>query len=138
MTPQQRAERVAKSRRRRREEPHKDREYQAKYRMVHRARALVRHSKRRSVESRVPFDLDKHIQKLQKRINRGVCELTGERFDLTIPRAWNSPSLDRINPKKGYVYGNIRIVCFAVNCALGNWGVEIAIRVLKSLERNRR
>ena len=34
--------------------------------------------------------------------------------------AVNSPSLDRINPDKGYIPGNVRIVCNAYNMAKGN------------------
>tara|TARA_Y100000004_G_scaffold43307_1_gene47393 strand:- start:797 stop:1330 length:534 start_codon:yes stop_codon:yes gene_type:complete len=33
---------------------------------------------------------------------------------------YNSPSLDRIDPTKGYIPGNVRIVCQAYNMAKGN------------------
>jgi hypothetical protein len=29
-----------------------------------------------------------------------------------------------MNPKGGYLYDNIRVVCHAVNAALGDWGVD--------------
>lgn len=39
-------------------------------------------------------------------------------------RTWDSPSLDRVEPSKGYVYSNIRIISFGMNSALNNWGEE--------------
>ena len=33
---------------------------------------------------------------------------------------WNSPSLDRIDPTKGYVKGNVRLVCQSYNGAKSN------------------
>jgi len=33
---------------------------------------------------------------------------------------YNSPSLDRKNPTKGYIPGNVRLVCQSYNMAKGN------------------
>ena len=33
---------------------------------------------------------------------------------------YNSPSLDRIDPRFGYIPGNVRIVCNSYNMAKGN------------------
>lgn len=57
----------------------------------------------------------------------GRCQLTGVPllFDkrTTFARANPfQPSLDRINSRGGYEPGNVRIVCFAANIALGQWG----------------
>ncbi len=46
--------------------------------------------------------------------------------------SYNSPSVDRIDPKKGYVYSNIRIVCFSLNAAIGNWGDEKTLEVMRT------
>jgi hypothetical protein len=53
------------------------------------------------------------------------CEITG--FPLREKHGkqdYNSPSIDRIDPSKGYLYDNVRIVCFAINAAMGQWGLE--------------
>ncbi len=36
-----------------------------------------------------------------------------------------APSLDRIEPKKGYVDGNVRIVVWAINAMLCDWGEDV-------------
>lgn len=62
---------------------------------------------------------------------RGRCEVTGIPFSaLKLPgrdsnRHPYSPSLDRIDPSTGYSRGNCRLVLFAVNVALNDWGIEI-------------
>ena len=61
----------------------------------------------------------------------GVCAITGQEFDLSyeskLQKGWskhNAPSLDRIVPELGYTKGNVRIVAFQVNCAMGNYSDE--------------
>jgi len=45
-----------------------------------------------------------------------VCPATGKRFDLSFEgNRWFRPSLDRIDGDKGYVKGNLVVVCFDVN-----------------------
>lgn len=60
-------------------------------------------------------------------LSRGVCSLTGVRFTTT-PEAKRmrpfAPSLDRIDSSKGYVPGNCRLVCAAVNLAMFTWGED--------------
>jgi len=56
----------------------------------------------------------------------GNCEVTGIRFNRFKPanngtRPW-FPSLDRIDSSKGYAVDNCRMVCVAVNIAMGQWG----------------
>jgi hypothetical protein len=138
MTPKQRQDRVAKGREARRKNPERDRLYQEKYRTIHRAKTLIRHAKRRAAVLNVPFNLDTYVKEIQSRIDTGECELTGERFNLKKGRNWNAPSLDRIEPKKGYVYSNIRIVCFVINCALGNWGQDVLIHLVRKMQRKQR
>jgi hypothetical protein len=58
----------------------------------------------------------------------GRCELTGVPFSdhrpLGCKRAPFAPSVDRIDPRRGYLMENCRLVCFAVNVALNQWGEE--------------
>jgi hypothetical protein len=53
----------------------------------------------------------------------GFCEATGLKFDLALKGkrlGALSPSLDKIDPNKGYVNGNVRIVCWLFNRAKGD------------------
>ena len=116
----------------------KDREYQAVYRRRNRARDLMRHARFRASKNGLAFDLDKHIPEMQQRIDAGTCEVTGLPFNLYGGRTWDSPSLDRIDCRKGYLYSNLRIVLYAVNSALGNWGEEKFLQMARSIMERRR
>lgn len=93
-----------------------------KRRLEKRAQCLVAAARTRSRLKGIPFSLDDHVDALQKIIDEGCCELSGIRFDLSPGRKPNSPSLDRISPEHGYVPGNVRVICHALNAALGDWG----------------
>lgn len=99
----------------------------AEYRLNRRAFALVAMSKKRAKGKKLAFDLDDHILSIQRRVDAGVCEITGYPFDLTPGRKFNGPSIDRIDPSRGYTYDNIRVVLNLVNLALNSWG-EDALR----------
>jgi len=115
----------------------KSREAVARYRNNNRAYFLIRYARDRALEHGWEFDIDKYRKEIQERINNGVCELSGISLDLNGSRAFNSPSIDRIDPNKGYTYDNIRIICFAMNGALGNWGEEVLYAVVISWIRKR-
>lgn len=60
------------------------------------------------------------------------CALTGLRFEMAndyggrkLFRMPLRPSLDRIEPKVGYVPGNVRLICTAMNVALNEWGEDV-------------
>lgn len=123
------------SRNRRKE---KDKAYKIGWLLENRAKYLVAECRRRCARKGLPFDLDAHIGDLQARINAGHCELSGIPFKKTMgPMTFDSPSLDRIAPAKGYIYSNIRVVCHAMNCALGKWGEEILAQVITGWMRKR-
>ena len=70
------------------------------------------------------------------------CALSGLPFSLEVlgqgaaPRPY-APSIDRRDVAVGYTADNIRIICWAVNCLLGTWGDEVAIRIATGIaERN--
>lgn len=98
------------------------RQREAVRKLEKRAQCLVGTVRTRCHRRNLEFDLDPYIAEIQKRIDRGLCEVTGVPFDLSPGRKFNSPSIDRIDPRKGYVYSNIRIVLNLVNAALGDWG----------------
>ena len=112
----------------------RDRAYQQRYRRRNRARDLMRHARMRAHKKGLPFNLDRFLPDLQRRIDVGLCEISGLPFNLDGGRTWDSPSFDRIDPEKGYIYENIRVVLHAANSAMGDWGdakmLEIARAIL--------
>ena len=68
------------------------------------------------------------LVRLMKR-SRGRCEVTGIAFQIHKPeQARARPffhSLDRIDSSRGYFPSNCRIVCYAVNLAMSNWGEDV-------------
>ena len=110
----------------------------SKRRLEKRAQCLVAAARTRSRPKGVPFDLDGQIDVLQKIIDAGYCELSGVPFDMSPGRKANSPSLDRITPSLGYVPGNVRIVCHALNTALGDWGEDVLAEIAEAWLRKRK
>lgn len=120
--------RLAQARERRRE---KERLYRIEYNARRRGYCLVQGARLRALRKGLPFDLDQHIEAVEARVQLHRCELTGLPLILGAKRgSWNSPSIDRIDPGKGYVYSNIRIVCFAMNVAMGKWGESVLRKVM--------
>ena len=90
-----------------------------------RALHLAWEARRRAQRKGVKFGLESEdVARIQSIIDLGFCEITGTPFDLEINRSWNSPSLDQIVAGKGYIPGNVRVVCRAMNFAMGTWGPE--------------
>lgn len=44
-----------------------------------------------------------------------------------------TPSLDRIDSKKGYIEGNVRFILFGLNTALSNYGLEVYLEIAKAV-----
>jgi hypothetical protein len=75
---------------------------------------------------------------IREHLRRGTCELTGIPFNLEPPsegltRLPDAPSLDRINKHKNYTEDNTRVILWAVNCALAEYGTEIMLPILKAV-----
>lgn len=113
----------------------KERDYSHQRRTTYRAKSLVYLAKQRAAKKGIPFDLD--AKALQARIDKGFCELTGVPFRLDEARSFDSPSLDRIRPSDGYVMGNVRVICYGMNCALGTWGEESLMVLLTAWQKNK-
>ena len=93
--------------------------------MVTCLRTLVSGSKKRASKMGLDFNIDiKYIMALYE----GKCEISGIPLELMTNKKYSKqpfkPSLDRINNNKGYVKGNIRIVCTMVNFAKNVWSDE--------------
>jgi hypothetical protein len=67
------------------------------------------------------------------------CAVTGIKFSLRKidgkRRKPFAPSVDRIDSAKGYIKGNVRVVCLATNLAINEWGDEIFLSQAKGATR---
>lgn len=104
---------------------------EAKRRLEKRALCLIATARTRAKKRGMEFDLHLHVATIQTRIDRGVCEITGEPFDMSPGRKFNSPSLDRIDPARGYTIDNVRVVLNLVNAAMGDWGESVLRKVME-------
>src|SRR6201988_771076 len=76
----------------------------------HRARQMVAAAKGRAKRDSVPFGLDEEdVAFVAVALESGICALSGLKFEIP-PKGKGpyTPSLDRIEPNKGYVKGNIK------------------------------
>lgn len=74
----------------------------------------------------------------------GACAVTGIPFDISerleSEEGWKrpySPSIDRIDSRRGYTAENTRLVCSAVNNAMGSWGEAVFIHLAYALVAKR-
>lgn len=68
----------------------------------------------------------------------GVCEVTGIPFDLDPPgensfRSRFTPSIDRIDPRLGYVTSNVQFVVDAYNSAKGQGTHDEVLRLARAI-----
>jgi hypothetical protein len=102
----------------------------AKRRLEKRAMCLIAAARVRCRKKGIEFALDGFAEDLQRRIDAGHCELSGVAFDMSPGRKPTSPSLDRRNPSEGYTPENVRVICHALNAALGDWGEDALIPIM--------
>lgn len=96
-----------------------------KRRLNKRAMCLMAAGRVRARRKGILFELTvEDLSRLQAVIDAGKCELSGVAFTLEGPRCATSPSLDRKDSSRGYVSDNVRVICHALNAALGDWGEE--------------
>ena len=98
---------------------------------------LLAMAKNRAQEKSVSFNLTHgHLTTLWDE-NLGCCAVTGREFDLTQSTKYsvniNAPSLDRIVPSQGYTVGNVRLVVYILNCAMGEYGLNELRNLAKDL-----
>lgn len=76
---------------------------------------LLQGSRFRAKSKGLPHDLDE--QWLRPRLERRICEVTGIPFSEKVQRPAHRycPSIDRIDPTKGYTKENSRVVCMMLN-----------------------
>lgn len=101
-----------------------------------RASVLFSNAKSRCKEKGVELHITQEWVKEQ--LKRGTCEITGIRFNLEPPtkgltRLPDAPSLDRIDKNKHYTEDNTRVILWAVNCALAEYGTDVMLPILKAM-----
>lgn len=106
-----------------------------------RARRLVSSAKSRAKDAGLPFSIS--YTDIVPALSSGVCEATGLLF------AWQSgcrgtsrhgpsdpfsPSIDRLDARKGYVQGNIQVVLWGLNAMRGCWGDAVLLQIAEALK----
>lgn len=102
--------------------------------MDFRARELLRAVGKRCRKDGVDLDLDREW--LAARLNAGKCELTGLAFDMSVSKrrpTARTPSIDRISANGGYTKANCRVILYAVNTALSNYGLAAFLPIAAAL-----
>jgi hypothetical protein len=98
---------------------------------------LWRSAKQRAKEKGYEFTLSREW--VSEHLAVGSCELTGIPFRKSDARGRCGPfhpSIDRIDSSKGYAPDNCRLILWALNMALSEWGEEVYSYVaVKYLER---
>lgn len=98
--------------------------------------AAIKGAKKRAQAKSVPFDLDLEWALEQAEAQNLRCALTGIPFYFEIDTRSKrghmpfAPSLDRIKAGQGYTKANVRIVIYAINVMLFDWGPGVFERVV--------
>lgn len=105
-----------------------------KWRMVYMMAKTALH---RAKAKKLAFDLD--VSYLYALVKDDVCPKTGLKFEYEIKgksfkeRHPLSPSLDKIDPAKGYVKGNVQVVCWWYNLAKSTYTDEEVLELCKAV-----
>ena len=92
-----------------------------------------------NIKSRNNIDIDE--QWIQDRLNKGICEVTGIKFEFMEygkgkagfnHHPW-TPSVDKIDPNGGYRQSNCQLVVWAYNRAKGLWSEDIMLKLGKGI-----
>lgn len=87
----------------------------------------------RAKAKNLEFDLTREF--ILGKLEKGVCEVTGVPLDLSGGgRKPLTPSLDKIDPMKGYTQDNVQLVSFIYNVAKGDWKHEDVLDFARSLQ----
>jgi hypothetical protein len=88
----------------------------------------VQRSKTFAKKNGLEFDIT--LEWMDSKI-RGVCELSGIKFDMSVKRGPNSPSIDRIDPKGPYTMENCRMVIWFLNRAKSNYDEKYVMDIYR-------
>jgi hypothetical protein len=98
---------------------------------------LCHFAKNRAKTKELAFNIDgEYMSKLWDE-QKGKCSVSGIDLDLSKSDLYSanpySPSIDRIIPSKGYIKGNVRIVCYQVNVALSEYGEDQLLKMCRAI-----
>ncbi|HEV3276481.1 MAG TPA: hypothetical protein VG860_06660 [Terriglobia bacterium] len=100
---------------------------------------LLSSARARAIRAGLEFNLDKPPEFLAKLYEDqgGACDVTGIKFNLTrfpdvLVKHPYAPSIDQIHAGQGYVVGNVRLVCVAVNFGMGEWGQQVYLTLARA------
>lgn len=126
---------LARSRARRAADPEKFRNWNRIHRKKNPAAWRLYGTRKQAKIAGVICDLD--IEWFTKRLDAGVCEMSGLPFDIRekyeFGRGKNSPSVDRIDPKGPYTKANCRMILWWLNRAMGDIGEEYCLTVMRAV-----
>lgn len=98
----------------------------------------IKRASSRAKSKKLDFDLTLEWAEGKAREQGYRCALTGIQFFAERKNRSKyepfSPSFDRIDPGQGYTQNNVRIVLFAVNVMLQDWGLHVLQIVAQSLK----
>lgn len=100
---------------------------------------LLAKARERAKKKGVPFDLPADSIELMFERQRGRCALSNLQMTLEYAEQGKrpyAPSIDRVDPRKGYVLSNVRLLCSAVNLARLHWSDETFRKICKAVSRN--
>src|SRR6266403_1510945 len=103
-----------------------------------RRRATLLRVKARVRARRLGLDFDLPIDWVRNQLERGTCAVTGIPFDLAIGlgsrfHSKYAPTIDRIDPSRGYVSRNCQVVICQYNAAKGAWAHDDVISLARTL-----
>ena len=102
--------------------------------------AILRRARTGAKSRGKKFGLNERVIKEIVRRAGGRCEVSGIPFSAVEVAGVRpfAPSLDRVDSTKGYLPENCRLVCYAVNVALHQWGDEVLLRIAEGIVRKTR
>jgi len=88
----------------------------------------------------VPFDITPEYMLDLWNKTDGCCAVTGLTFDLDKSDKGKvnpyAPSIDRIKPSLGYTRGNVRLICYQLNLAISEYGLDQFDNLVKAYVKN--
>lgn len=96
-------------------------------------------AKARAKKKNIPYELDDKVLMVLSEMQGHACALTGIKFDFSSNNQHRfrpfAPSIDRKENNKGYLWGNIQIVCVIVNKAKNEYSQELFDEMCKARVR---
>lgn len=104
---------------------------QSKYRKNNPTKMLWIWAKNKSLKKGIEFNLEE-----KDIIYTGICPILGIELEIGGEDLNNSPTLDRINPYKGYTKGNVLIISHLANRIKNQGTIDQIRKILEYMEKN--